>query len=96
MAKEVMAIGSSPWEEDCAQVGSPGYYEKAQKECKRLIALIRKIHGDEPEGARLFIKGNRHDFGSYYEVNVEFDPNDKAAADYAYRVESEAPRTWEG
>jgi hypothetical protein len=96
MAKETLEIGSSPCNEECAQVGSDGYYERAQDECKRFIALIREKIGKEPEGARLFIKSNAHDFGTYYEVAVKFDPEDQAATEYAYRCESDAPRFWDG
>ena len=96
MAKDVLAIGSSPCDEDCAQVGSEGYYERAQAECRRFIELLRRTFGPEPEGAELFIKANLHDFGTYYEVACRFDPDAEAAVDYALKCEGDAPPTWEG
>ena len=92
--KETLEIGSSPCNEDCAQVGTDGYREQAQVECKQFIAAIRRVHGNEPEGARLFIKANAHDFGTYFEVAVRYDADNRKAEDYAYKVESAAPADW--
>lgn len=95
--RDVMYLGSTaPADEECAQVGEPGYYEKAQAEGKRFIDLIRKELGPEPEGAKLTIKGNAHDFGTYYEVVCYYDTTNEKATEYAYLCESEAPTTWDG
>ncbi|PNX48816.1 MAG: hypothetical protein BV459_01490 [Thermoplasmata archaeon M11B2D] len=88
-------IGSTPWDEPCAQVGEPGYAEKAMDECNRFIALLRKKFGPEPEGARLFIKRNLHDFGTYLSVECKYEVGNEAAEKYAYRCESETPATWD-
>lgn len=94
MARDTVYIGSTPCNEDCAQVGAPDYEIRAKEECRRFIALLRDTFGPEPEGARLRIKSNPHDFGYYYEVVCDFDPYNEAAAEYAYRCESDAPETW--
>ena len=95
MARDYIDIGSSPAEEDCAQVGSPDYYTRAKTECARFIALIRKTLGQEPEGAHLAVKSNPHDFGTYYEVVCYFEEDDEEARKYAFRCESEAPARWD-
>jgi hypothetical protein len=89
-------IGSSPSEEDCAQVGAPGYREQAVAECTRYIELLRRAIGPEPEGARLAIKWFDHDFGAYCEVVCYFNSENRAAVEYAQRCEDDAPATWEG
>ena len=91
---DYIEIGSSPADEDCAQVGSENYYQRAHDECHRFIALIRKTLGEELAGAQLKIKSNPHDFGTYYEVACYFEANNKEAMEYAYRCEAEAPTKW--
>ena len=89
-------LGPSPSEEDCAQVGEPGYREKALKECARYIQLLRDTLGPEPEGARLSTKWFEHDFGVYCEVVCYFTTESHASVEYAQRCEDHAPATWEG
>jgi hypothetical protein len=90
-------IGSSPVEEDCAQVGSPDYATRARAECKRFAAQIMR-HYPEPENGYLKIKSNPHDFGTYYEVVAVFDENDEEATKWAFAVESDEKdvlRVWD-
>ena len=94
--RSYFCIGSSPYEEDCAQVGEPGYRRKAIAECYRFMQLIRDTIGQEPEGAELRIKAFEHDFGLYFEVVCRFDIENEAAREYACRCEDSAPATWEG
>jgi hypothetical protein len=87
--------GSAPPDEPCAQVGADDYHDKARAECKAWRDALRKAFGPEPEGARLTIKSNPHDFGSYLEVVCFFDPENEAAVNYAFKCEGEGPATWE-
>ena len=89
-------IGPSPYEEECAQVGEPGYREQAVAECTRYIELLRRTIGPEPEGAALRVKWFAHDFGSYCEVVCDFNPDMPASVEYALRCEDHTPATWEG
>lgn len=93
--RDSIPIGSSPVEEDCAQVGSDDYSSRARKECRRFIELIRRTLGPEPEGARLFVKANQHDYGVYYEVECEFDDEIPESVKYAFMVEEKAPKKWD-
>ncbi len=78
-----------------AQLGSPGYFDLARRECRLYIELLRRSLGAEPEGAHLAVKSNPHDFGTYLSVVCYFDRENAAAADYAYRCESEGPEEWD-
>ena len=89
-------IGPSPCEENCAQVGEPGYREKALAECARFIQLLREKFGPEPEGAQLSVKWFEHDFGAYCEVVCYFTTESEESVEYAQRCEDHAPATWEG
>ena len=71
--------------------GSP---DQQKSECRAYIHAIRQTLGQEPEGAQLKIKGNPHDFGTYYEVVCYYDTEDEEAAAYAFRCESDSPMNW--
>lgn len=81
-------IGAVPNGEDCAQVGSENYTEKARKECRAYINQLRRVYGEEPFGARLSIMSNPHDFGSYLEVVCKYDENDEKSVEYAFNCEN--------
>lgn len=87
-------LGQTPAEEECAQVGSPDYMEKARAECKRYIDLLRKKFGPEPAGAQLKIKSFMHDFGDYLEVVCEFDEDLPESVEYACTCDEDPPRYW--
>jgi len=71
--RDYISIGSTPAAETCAQVGAADYHSTARRECRAFINQIRREFGPEPDGARLFIKSNPHDFGSYLEVCCEYE-----------------------
>lgn len=93
--KDYLNIGSSPCNEDCAQVGQDNYLEHSRNECKRFIELLRKKFGKEPEGARLAIKSFSHDFGLYREVVCYFDDALPQSVEYCYNIEANTPTHWE-
>lgn len=94
--QECMDLGSSaPPLEDCAQVGREDYFDQARKECRAYIGLLRRSIGPEPEGVRLSVKSNPHDFGSYLTVVVFYDPAVSAAVDYAFACEANGPHLWD-
>jgi hypothetical protein len=94
MPRDYMHIGPTPADEPCEQLGPNYDPQKARAECNRFIAAIRQTLGTEPEGARLSIKSNPHDFGTYYEVVINYDTDNEEATKYAYRCESDSPTTW--
>ena len=88
-------VGSSPTDESCAQVGSPDYYPRARRECRVYIRQLRRMHGPEPDGARLAIQRNPHDFGTYLSVVCHYEPTKQASIDYAFRCENQSPANWD-
>ena len=96
-------IGSTPCEEDCAQVGSDDYFTNAQKECRAFVnqlwRVLEKEKGaspeNKPESFNLVVKGESHDYGTYYEVAARYNDDDEAAGDLAYWLENNAPMTWD-
>ena len=92
---DFLYVGSSPPEETCAQVGSDDYHDRARRECRAYVNLLRRALGPEPEGASLSIKSCPHDFGTYLEVVCYFDPEKPESADYALRCESDGPPRWD-
>jgi hypothetical protein len=95
MVMDSLELASAPVGEECAQLGSDGYYERAKKECNAFIRQLRREFGNEPVGARLYIKSNPHDFGNYYEVACKFDENCQEATEYAFDLEARLPENWD-
>jgi hypothetical protein len=94
--QDCIDLGGAPSHEDCAQVGSRDYdyADRAKRECRAYFHQLRRMFGEEPEGARLSIKSNPHDFGTYYSVVCYFESDSKPAIDYAYRCEA-GPESWD-
>lgn len=92
-------LGSAPCDEACAQVGSDGYGVIARAECRAYIAQLRRLAAAEgraiPEGCRLRVKSEAHDFGEYLEVVAQFDDADEVAAECAYWLEEHMPTKWD-
>lgn len=91
---ESLNIGSSPHSEECAQVGDYDYQQRGRAECRALIGQLKRMYGEEPAGARLYIKGNSHDFGTYYEVECKFNTESEVATSYAFQCEN-MPEKWD-
>lgn len=94
MRRDELALGPVPSDEPCEQLGVGYQPERAREECRRYIAQLRRQFGPEPEGARLKISSNPHDFGNYLEVTCVFDDSLPGAVDYAFACESEAWPEW--
>lgn len=93
--RDYLEISSTPNDEPCIQVGAEDYAKFSKLECEALIAQIRRQFGAEPEGVRLFRKACPHDFGTYYEVAIEFEEGSEEQQEYAYRVEGQTSENWD-
>ena len=89
-----ISLGPVPAEEDCEQLGPNYNAVTAKNECKRYIAAIIQVCGHPPTGAKLKISSNPHDFGTYFDVEVEYNDEDDIQRHYALRVENDAPKEW--
>lgn len=92
--RDSVDIGCCPAGEPCVPLGSEDYHPRARRECKALIAALRKMYGPEPDGCKLVIKENPHDFGVYLSVEAVFDDTYPEAAEYAWKCE-DLPETWD-
>lgn len=93
--KESISLSPTPIGEECAQLGDIDYSQRARKECRAFINQLTREFGEAPAGARLKVTTNPHDFGSYLDVVVEFDPENEAASEWAYSVEGSLPEFWD-
>lgn len=87
-----MTVGSVPFGEPSAQVGQPRYEERARMECVALMRQIARVH-PPPPGGLLLIEGHSHEYGTYYEVSVQAEPE---AEDWAFLVDANTPEFWDG
>lgn len=97
---EKMTLGSTPVDEDCAQVGVENYTVIAHAECSLFKdQLIRAYHDHFqsalPTGLRLRIKGAEHEYGTYYEVTALFESDDEPALKAAIWLENNLPSKWD-
>lgn len=92
--RDYMSIGPSPCEEDCAQLGSEGYYERMKEETKRYKEQLERRFPNLPEGVRFVVKAFEHDFGTYHEVCVVYDDSKEDQVKAAYFIEGNSPATW--
>lgn len=93
--RDRLEIGPTPAEESCAQVGSDRYAKVWRAECEAYRNQLRRMFGPEPDGASIVITSNNHDFGTYHDVAVSYDCDNRAALDYALKLESESPGEWD-
>lgn len=95
MAREYISIGSTPCGEDCAQVGTPDYAQRAKVEGIAFINQLKRMFGEPPGEADIRLKSFPHDFGTYYEVVIYYNPNSETEVEYAYNIEGNTPEEWD-
>lgn len=94
--KDIIYIGPVPYDEHCAQVGEDGFRGQATKEMNAYIAqLYRRFPELENNNVYLKIKWEHHDFGTYGEVVVVYDPDDEEQSELAFKIDSYIPSNWD-
>ena len=94
--KESFELGTTvPLDEPCAQLGSDTYYNDSNAEAIALIDMIERTIGNPPPGTRLKKISCPHDFGTYYDISVVYDPDDEESEEYMLQVESNLPYEWD-
>ena len=94
---DYLNFGSTPSDEDCAQVGGPDYQNRANKELDAYKAqLERMFPGLETHKHMKFKKmWFPHDFGSYGEIVITFDVDNELEAATAIEIEWNTPTNWD-
>lgn len=96
---EKIELGSTPYDESCSQTADIDYYIKAHKECACFINQLKRLYqslfNETPDSVRLFVSRQYHDFGTYFEVAVRFDLNDKKSIETAFWFENNVPANWD-
>lgn len=93
--RDYIDIGSTPCDEDCAQVGSGDYRKRARVELQAFVNQLYRQFGNGPDGAELRVKAFPHDFGTYHEVVAYFDDTLPLSIEWAFKVENECPESWD-
>lgn len=93
---EYLTLGSVPCGEDCSQVGSADYGQRMRVEARAYVdQLYRMFPGAAEANCSFRNKGFPHDFGTYHEVCVFYNPDDEASVDFAFNVEKKLPEKWD-
>lgn len=85
--REYLEIGCTPLEEDCLPAGHP----LARAECYIYKRQLERAFPD----AKIGVRSNPHDFGTYYECVAYYDDEDEHQLDQALAVEGDSPMSWD-
>lgn len=83
---DYLFLGSTPSDEMCLPCNDPLHREEVRK----YVLMLRKRF----PFANIRLKGSAHDFGTYYEAVVAYDPHDEKSVREAYFVERKLPHKW--
>lgn len=94
--RDSIEFDTVPTDEECAQLGEPGYELRSRAEGKALIGQLRRLRVDPlPDGLNVRLKACGHDFGTYYQVVASFDDEDADACEAAFWLDANFPTTWD-
>src|ERR1035437_144310 len=71
--REFLSIGTTPYAEECAQVGAENYLERTLIEFEVFKKQLIRQFGVPPLGADIKLKSFSHDFGTYHELVIWHD-----------------------
>lgn len=96
--RDYLNIGSTPADEPCAQVGSENYGKLSSIECRAFAHQCQRVleakYGPE-YSVNIQIRSFPHDFGSYKEVVVYYDSDNKEQTQQAFYLESADLSNWD-
>lgn len=84
-----------PHEEPCIQLGKPNYSAFSKMEANALTEQIVRELGEPPGGCKMKLSTNPHDFGTYYDVVLEYDDSKADNVEWMLKVESSIPYKWD-
>ena len=90
-------LGSSPCDEECASVGDEHYTSDARIEIAAYIDQLNRtfVLLNDELNISFCKKREAHDFGSYYEVAVEYESGSFYGQAVAYTIEDFMPEEWD-
>ena len=92
---ETMELECSPYDEDCAQVGTQDYRKMAALEYTAMYGQLLRMFGTAHHGVRIYPKWCNHDFGMYLILAVSYDSLDAAAVKHTMTIEEQWPAKWD-
>jgi hypothetical protein len=92
---DYVGLGTTPNDEECAQVGFDNYNQIARIEASAYVNQLKRLFPNIPAGVEFVLNSNPHDFGSYYNLAIKFSENDEEAVNYAFNVENNMPANWD-
>ena len=81
--------------EDVAQIGTPDYYQRAIRECNAYRRQLMREFGQPPDGSKLMVKSNPHDFGDYYTVQLAIYEDQDQGLLWGMSIENHLPAYWD-
>ena len=95
--RNYIELGVSPSGEDCAQLGTTGYYERMTVEISELRRMMELIHPapDTCPLSRYVCQPFQDDFGTYYELCAYFDDRDPVSIQWSFEAERCVPERWD-
>lgn len=91
--------GAVPYEVEPTQLGTSDYPRRGRAECAiyraQLERCITAKFGSVPGGLSLQVKGENHDFGTYYEVQGRCHEDDEEAMTAAFWLDENCPGEWD-
>ena len=91
---DYLTLSSVPYAEPCAQVGSDNYTRDSIIESRAYINQLQRMFPTDC-GCSFRVKSFPHDFGSYREVVVIYNPEVQLQCNYAAMVDDSAPENWD-
>jgi hypothetical protein len=95
-------LGSAPFGEKCTEWNADNYFYLAGKECniyvRQLWRMLEKLgtHKENaPDFFNIVIRSNPNDFGTYFEVAVRYNEDDKTSLNLACYLSSNVPEFWD-
>jgi len=90
--KQFIQLGTAPPDEDCAQLGSDNYQERARIEASIHIEQLNRFFKRKPKGFSFGIKRFNHDFGEYIDIVLYYADDE---AERAYTLQEKQPKVWD-
>lgn len=95
--KNYLTLGSTPYDENCAQVGNDNYYDQSQIELHIYGKYIQRLFPEILVSKTLYlkIKSFPHDFGTYKELVIYYDNSNEKEYNLALNIDSNLPKNWD-